>query len=272
MTATEQPAQFRRSFVQELGLDIERGDDSWTGEALVPPGAWAPGTRFPRTSVLATYVDVIAGVQARSLTLPQLSVTTDVNLDLLIDDVAAVVVEEVSVRSQLLRQGKRLFVTESLFSWRGRPIAAATASFSAISRTRNAFGDAIPEPRTRFQRQLLAQPVTERVGLESPEPGVAQLDRRAELGNSTDSLMGGLTMLLGECAALSEAEAHTGQRHVVQRLLVRYLAPVRVGPARAEVTMAAEGLGARIARVSIRDMARPAELAADVTLASVPLD
>jgi acyl-coenzyme A thioesterase PaaI-like protein len=253
--------------IQELGLDVEPGDREWRGEARVPAGAWAPGTSFPRASVLLTYADIIAGAQYRALTLPRMSVTVDLSLDVMAPDAATLQVDRLLLTSRILRQGKRTAVTET--SCRlpdGRVVAVCSGSFAMISSTFNALPPRNgPEP-SRFERPLLPVPVEERAGIEVPAPGRAELAMRPGLGNSTGSMMGGLTGILGEVAALSRAQADGPGPYFADRLLVRYLAPVRTGPARA-VAVATGGSPARpVVRVDLRDGSRPEEMAADITV------
>ena len=88
-----------------------------TGEATVPEGVCVPGTWIPRSAILVTYADIIAGSQARQLTLPNMSVTVDLSLDVSDDDTPfARRVEEITLQSRVLRSGKRMVVTETLFS------------------------------------------------------------------------------------------------------------------------------------------------------------
>lgn len=272
METTETAAERPVHFVQELGFDVTPGGEVWSGEALVPPGAWTPGTRFPRASVLVTYADVIAGAQARALTLPSLSVTVDLSLDVLAPKATELFVGELTAHSRVLRAGKRMIVTETTFSVPGDgAVAVCTGSFSAISRTLNALGDAVEERRSRHERDLLTLPLAERVGLVVQEPGRAEIARRADLGNSTDSLMGGLTALLGETAAISRLESETGAPQFADRLQIRFLSPVRVGPARAEVVLLGGPPDRQVARVEVRDVAAEG-LAADVTVSARPID
>lgn len=272
MTQSSETTAATGHFVQELGLDTIPGPDVWRGEASVPPVALAPGSGFPLASVFISYADVIAGSQVRAMTLPQMSVTVDMSLDVVDPGAISETVTEMSLESRILRSGRRAYVTQTDFFLPGRGLAAVcTGSFSAISRTVNALGDDVEPPPPRHQRARLETDLAARVGLEVLAPGRASLARRADLGNSTDSLMGGLTALVGETAALSAVAGQDGKQYLAERLHIRYLAPVRIGPARAEAEMVAGGAGRRIVRVAIRDQARLEERAADVTVACVPV-
>ena len=269
-TETVDPASSH--FVQELGFDVEPGTEVWTGAALVPPGACVPGSQFPLASTLLMYADVIAGGHARERTLPQLSVTVDLALDVVDPAAPHNEVRELVARSRILRGGKRMFFTETTLSADGGdPVAVCTGCFSAISRTLNAFGDAPFRRASRYERPLLAMSLVDRVGLVQPSPGIAEIARRADLGNSTDSLMGGLHSLLAERAALSRVEADSGVSYFVNHIQVRYLAPVRIGPARATVELVGGPPSRRVARVAVRDLGASGQLAADVTVSCAPV-
>ena len=259
--------------VSELGLDVVHGDGVATGEATVPEGACVPGTWIPRSAILVTYADIIAGSQARQLTLPNMSVTVDLSLDVSDDDTPfARRVEEITLRSQVLRSGKRMVVTETLFALPGQsaPFAVCTGSFSVINSTHNFLGNDAWAQRSRHERPLLSAPLLDRVGMRVTAPGTAEIAHRSDLGNSTGTLMGGMTALLAEVAADSAAEAESGRPHRVTRLLIRYLAPVRVGPARATAELM-PGRRERLARVAVRDTDAESLFAADVTAACVPV-
>lgn len=258
--------------VEELGLDVDPGGDEWTGEALVPPGAWAPHTRFPRASVLLAYADIIAGAQFRALTVPRMSVTVDLNLDVTAPDAVALVVERLLLTSRILRRGKRTAVTEtSFFLPDGRVVAICTGSFAMISSTFNALGSNDGPRRSRHERPLLPAPVAERAGIREPAAGRAELALRPGLGNSTGSMMGGLTGILGEVAALSRAQADGDRPYFADRLLVRYLAPIRNGPAQARAVGCGGPPERPVVRVDLRDAARPEEMAADITVGCTAL-
>ncbi len=267
----EAPAR-ESSVIAELGFDIEQEGEEWTGRAQVPPGAWAPGTAFPRASVLVTYADIVAGAQYRALTVPNMSVTVDLALDVTAPDAPALEVEGLILTSRILRRGKRTAVTETLCRLPdGRVVAVCTGSFAMISSTTNALQHLSGPAPSRHERPLLPGPVMDRAGIGVLGRGTAELALRPGLTNSTSSMMGGLTGMLGEAAALSALGAGPEPAYFVDRLLVRYLAPVRTGPARAEAVSTAGSPARPVVRVALRDTARPQELAADITVGAVAL-
>ena len=59
----------------ELGLAVARSGDAVVGTAQVVPEMWVPGTTSLRTSILATWVDHVAGVAAIGVLAPRVPVT-----------------------------------------------------------------------------------------------------------------------------------------------------------------------------------------------------
>ena len=168
-----------------------------SGEAKpsYPPAHGPPAPGFPLASVLICYADVIAGSHARTFTLPELSVTVDLSLDVVARTPLTCWSGALGHLAGDVRAGKRIVVTETAFtSVSGETLAVCTGSFSRISRTVSALGELVPPP-PRHTRQLLDEPLAQRVGLVSPSSGVAEIARRPDLGNTTDSLMGGLSAL-----------------------------------------------------------------------------
>jgi len=257
--------------MQVLGLDFEQGRDIWRGDARIPPAAWLRGCPFPRASVLVSYADTIAGSQVRALTLPQLSVTVELTLDVIVADPGRRPIEYVAIESIIRRRGKRMFITETSFSHpEGTVLAVCGGTFSAISLTEPPRQGG-REPRANDKRPLFSGSLDDHVGLHSPRPGVAQIALRNDLGNSTNSLMGGLTAMLGEVAALSRLRADAGTDHLVERLQIRYLAPIEIGPARAEVRLVGGPPSRPVVLVEVRDTARPEDVMADLTLWCLPI-
>jgi acyl-coenzyme A thioesterase PaaI-like protein len=235
--------------------------------ARVPPGALVPGTQLLRPSVLFTYADVVAGVQASRRTHPRVSVTVDLNVEVLRPSPA----EQVSVESRILRSGARVTVSEVVFREPDEPRAFAVSIATFMSSPRE--GDVqLRRPSGRLGTWRMMKPFAEHVGMVVPRPGTAELARRADLGNSTDSLQGGLTGLLCEVAAETLASAETGRSQVVRRLDVEFLAAVRVGPgvATAEV-LRADRHGTTL-RVEVHDTGRDDRLTALAMVECAPVD
>jgi hypothetical protein len=260
----------RGSLMQVLGLAFEDGEDIWRGDARIPPVGWLPGCPFPRASVLISFADTVAGSQVRALTLPKLSVTVELTLDVIMADPGHRPIEHLAIESILRRRGKRVFTTETTFALPdGTAVAVCSGTFSAISLT-DSPSPADRAPRASDNGSRPSGSLLDQIGLLSPSPGVAQIALRNDLGNSTNSLMGGLTAILGEVAALSRLRADAGRDHLVERLQIRYLAPIDIGPGHAEVRLVGGPPNRPVVLVEVRDTGRQ-EVAADLTLWCVPV-
>ena len=98
----------------------------------------------------------------------------------------------------------------------------------------------------------LPEPLPDFVGVRTLAPGVVEIDHRPLVTQGSGTLQGGIVALLGEMAA----ETLTG--HQVVELDTRYLATVRVGPART----AARRTSPWGVRVEVRDTGNGDRLAA----------
>jgi acyl-coenzyme A thioesterase PaaI-like protein len=96
---------------------------------------------------------------------------------------------------------------------------------------------------TELEAGRLGLPFAERAGCERREPGIAVLPRSEDGLNAAGTVNGGLIALAVEEAALSLTPEST-----LSTMALRYLRPVRSGPAVATATVRA-GLG----RVDVRD-------------------
>ncbi len=76
----------------------------------------------------------------------------------------------------------------------------------------------------------LTEPFTDRVGIRMIDTGVAEVDHRPDVLNSSNSIQGGVLAFVAEVAAQSLATAHGGRTFVVDDLDIRYL---RAGTRRA---------------------------------------
>jgi acyl-coenzyme A thioesterase PaaI-like protein len=240
-------------FIDGLGLTHEPPAEVAVGRVTVPPGACLPGTDFPRASVLLTYADVVAGMQASLRTQPRVSVTVDLNLEVLTRPRLA----ELELRSRVLRSGSRVTVSEVAFVAPGtaEPFALSVGTFMASPRAADVIGDP-PRPGRGGPPWSMQAPLADHVGLRVLSPGLTELHRRPDLGNSSNSLQGGLVALLAETAAESLASARAGRPYEVRRLDVRYLAAVRVGPGRAAGELLHLDRSGATVRVEIHDAGR----------------
>jgi acyl-coenzyme A thioesterase PaaI-like protein len=252
-------------FIGGLGLVQGVRDEVWTGTVRVPPGALVPGTGVVRPAVLLTYADVVAGTQASRRTHPRVSVTVDLSLEVLRRPRS----EDLALESRILRSGARVTVGETVFFADGdpAPFAVAQATFMASPRE----VDLLPEGGRQHAAWQLTTPLADHVGLAVPAPGVAELARRKDLDNASDSLQGGLIGLLAEVAAETLASATASRPFIVRRLDVQYLAAVRVGPGRATASILRADAHSATLRVAIHDPGRDNRLTSLVMVECVPI-
>jgi acyl-coenzyme A thioesterase PaaI-like protein len=229
----------REHVVRELGFAVWRAGDELRGNAEVTPFMHAPGTPWLRTSILAMWGDMIAGLLALGgLHAP---VTLDLAVHLYRPAPTAGLVE---ASGRAVRAGRTVFVGEvDFFDAAGDRFGFVEGSFvgapgaSAQSRPQETSIDTPASP------VRLAEPLADRVGCERLAPGIARLPLTPQSLNSSRTLFGGLIALVAEEAALPATPGKT-----LCSLMIRYLSPVRTGPA---VAMARTREG--LSQVEVRD-------------------
>src|SRR4051794_31448518 len=184
-----------------------------------------PGTDVLRVSVLSAWADMLTGLLTGTSVAPRVPVTLDLSIDL-----PAPVRGTPSIvgASRILKAGRSVVVLEVTFVEEGRtePIAVGTAAFMPspdTSLTLPALKDS-PSLLDRPTDRLTA-PFAERAGCERRDVGVAELPRREDALNASNTINGGLIALLVEEAALSSAP-----RAVLSSPAPRHLRPARGRP------------------------------------------
>ena len=109
-------------FFRQLGLTWEQRDEVVVGSVTVSPHLCVPGTRTPRASMLATFADITAGMDAAA-TMRSLPPT----LDLSIHVFRAPTNLEITLESGVLKAGRRVIVGETWFRAHGEPDPFAVA-------------------------------------------------------------------------------------------------------------------------------------------------
>lgn len=109
--------------------------------------------------------------------------------------------------------------------------------------------------------------------LESDERLIVEMDNRPDLTNTRGAIQGGLVATLIDIAAGRLAGRHVGpgQDVTTADMNVHFLAPVIVGPARAEATIVRAGRRIIVTAVDVIDVGRD-RLAARSTLSFAVLD
>jgi acyl-coenzyme A thioesterase PaaI-like protein len=246
-----EPARAGRDelFISRLPFEGQLTDDrsAMVGETMVTSMLRPPGAATARPAVLATVADCLAGVPACLLTLPRLALTLDIAVRL----ASPVTGDRLSVDARVLKAGSRTIATEVTFAdaATGQLAASCYLTFTPSPRPQDVAPAAMGEMRTPGE---LDEPLTDLVGIRTIRPGVVEIDHRPLVTQDSGTLQGGIVALLGEMAA----ETLTGLP--VVELDTRYLATVRVGPARTN----ARRVGESGVRVEVRDVGNGGRLAA----------
>jgi uncharacterized protein (TIGR00369 family) len=127
-------------------------------------------------------------------------------------------------------------------------------------------------PMKVTEGHLLAQ-LGMRDVLETDERLIIEMDNRPDLTNIRGALQGGLVATLIDIAAgrLAERHVRADQSVTTADMNVHFLAPVVVGPARAEATIVRAGKRLIVTAVELTDVGRD-RLAARSTLSFAVLD
>jgi len=235
-------------FVNDLGGSYRlagdrcRGELDVTAEMLGVDGAVRP-------SILATHADMVAGALANRASAPRVPLT----VDLTVHRLEPIGIGAVTMVGRLLKVGRRTTVAEVLVMAHAgeRPLGLCHATFMPSPNP----VDEQPFVGDRDAgRPSLARPFPEQLGISVVAPGVCEIERVPYTMQPTGTIQGGAV------AAVAEVASETAAGAAVADLDVRYLAAVRVGPARAT----AEPLGAGRVRVEVRDRGNADRLAAIV--------
>jgi acyl-coenzyme A thioesterase PaaI-like protein len=240
--------------VAELGLEIDVVGDELHGTAAVHDEMFVPDTACLRISVLAAWADHVAGLLAAQAVAPRVGVTLDLDVHLYREPSGLHAVRAIA---RPLKVGRSVAVVGvELIAGDGVPVGVATGSFMPApdaQLTLPPLADSLAAARGRTSR--LTVPFAQRARCQRSEPGVALLPVSAEAINASKTLNGGLLALVVEEAHLSAASGVT-----LASLTMRYLRPVREGPAIAHAEVQA-GLG----RVEVRDAGHDDRLAVTAT-------
>jgi acyl-coenzyme A thioesterase PaaI-like protein len=215
-----------RSIIIELGLDVVSAGEVVSARAEVIPETCTPANAVVRTSVLATWADVIMGTAAGWAIGPRIPLTGDLEVQLLgIARPGSTLIAEAST----VKVGRTVTVCRSHFSdaATGAPVAVSYASFIGSPDPTHSFPEGFP-PYARPEHWLQV-PLADRLQRRIVEPGVVEMPRLPDGLNATGAIQGGLVAFAAEEAALSRV----AEPSVVHALSVRYLRPFSIGPLRA---------------------------------------
>lgn len=235
--------------VHELGFHIVPEGDGLRGRAEVLPQMYVPGTDVLRTSILATWTDLICGLPVVDVFLPRVPTTLSLEVQVLEQQSAPA---EVIGHSRMIKVGRSVVVVHVDFTdGHGRRIAIGTASFMAVPDPTVLMPEAHRDIAARpFSMARLTVPFAERAGCRREAPGVAVLSRQEDGLNSARTVNGGLIALAIEEAVLS---CHPeGSPSTLASMALHYLRPVRSGPAVATADVT-DSAGGAIGTVEVRD-------------------
>lgn len=201
--------------------------------------------------VLAYLVDSAVGMAAGFAALPQWVVTADIDLHL----VAPATVGPLRADARVVRAGSRQVLADcTLFDEGARVVVgSATANHSVLS-PEQAAPMSVPVPDEIFRHHRAPSgtvtprpPLLERYGVRRVPGliGAAELEITGPARNPWGIMHGSLFALVAE-EALASAEPGA----CIHDLILRFVAPARVGPARAQATH----IDGNLWRVEVRDL------------------
>jgi len=257
MTGPDEDRHLPQHILSELGFGVWVTDEGLEGSASVIPEMHVPGTDILRTSILAVWADMVAGLLAAKNMGDRVPVTLELDIHLYRPAPSS---GQVRAMGRAVKKGRTVFVASVDFADDdGDVFAFGSASFMAV-----------PDPAMRLPedmsfdlpppRQTLSVPLADRAGCRRVEPGVVLLELSADGLNSSNTMNGGLIALAVEEAAVSQSPGHT-----LSVLDVRYLQPVRNGP----VTAAAHTSNG-LCQVEVRDHGNGDRLAVIATARLFP--
>jgi acyl-coenzyme A thioesterase PaaI-like protein len=239
-TASGKP-DARGHVLRELGWATTRSGEELHGSAPIVAEMQVPGTGHLRTSILAVWADTLAGLLAVDAIRPRVPVTLELDVHLFGPAPGSGVVRGAC---RIVKSGRSVLVAWVDFTDQdGEPVGFGAASFMAAPDERLVMTEPTSADLPHPNGWRLEVPFAERAGCERRGPGVAVLTHSSHSLNASQTINGGLIALTAEEAALSLSPGQT-----LASLGLRYLQPMRIGPAIAEAAVR-DGLG----RIEVRD-------------------
>lgn len=249
MESVRHPGDLDRHLMRDLGFSVRGTGKEMHGSGQVVPEMWVPGTKALRLSILAAWTDIASGYIAVGLFDPGVPVTLDLDVHL---HRPAVGIDEVKMVARVQKSGRSVSVLSIEIFGDRETMGFAHATFMASPNPALRMPTVVSdEGLVHFHPPSLEVPFAERARCERMAPGLASIPMYADGLNASGTLNGGLLALVVEEAALSAEPGAT-----LASLSMRYVQPVRVGPAvaRAEVRNS-------LASILVRDVGRDNRLA-----------
>ena len=247
------PGDLDRHIMRDLGFDTAGDAEEVVGTGHVVPEMLVPGTAALRTSILAAWADMAAGHIAVGLFDPGVPVTLDLDVHL---NRPVVGLNEIRMVARVQKAGRSVSVLSIDITGPSGTLGFGHATFMAAPNPSLRMPTIVRDAGLRSPHPpRLEVPYAERAGCERLGTGVASVPLRPDGLNASGTLNGGLLALAVEEAALSAEPGTT-----LASLSMRYVQPVRIGPAVA-VAQAQDGL----ANIVVRDQGRDDRLAVIAT-------
>jgi acyl-coenzyme A thioesterase PaaI-like protein len=233
-------SETHKHVLAEVGWNARLVGDEMHGDAPVLRELLVAGAPHLRVAMLGCWADHLMGLLAVRIMTPRVPTTLDLELNLYRPTPGA---GRVHGRGRLVKTGRSVLTGVVEFADdAGNVFAEGSGSFMVAG-----------DPNVRLPATIsidlppmsatLTTPIVERIGAVQRARGQIELPRREDGLNASNTVNGGLLAIMAEEALLSLAEGRT-----LSSLSLRYLRPVRVGPAIATARVR-DGLGI----VEVRD-------------------
>jgi uncharacterized protein (TIGR00369 family) len=238
-------------FLGDLGIDVEVVSDTRAvARARVTPFVTGPDGSV-RAGVLATVVDVVAGMLGVHVLRPDWMATADLSLQV----VRRTLGPSVEARAELVRRGRTTMVVETLVfdvledgapvpgpGGTPQPVAWSTLTLAILPGGNRTATQDLPEDLPRhltIAGRGLDRPVAETLGATALDHagGRVSLPVHPYLHNSIGAVQGGVMAILAELAAERALSTAAARPMVVTGLQVAYLSLGRVGPITTRATV-----------------------------------
>jgi acyl-coenzyme A thioesterase PaaI-like protein len=215
----------RGGILAQLGLTTAIDPPTASGSATVVAELCVPGTEVRRTSVIATWADILTGAVAGTAIDPRIPLTLDLEVQLLRPILAGT---SLRLEAQPVKVGRTVILCRCrvLDAASDGEVARCFVSFIASPNPAHVWGEG-GFPALGHLGGRLEVPLAERIGSRIVQPGTAEVPHRPDGLNASGAIQGGLVAFGAEEAVRTAIDRPT----VVDSLVLRYLRPFEIGPA-----------------------------------------
>ena len=216
-------ARIRQHILGEVGWNVRRVGEEMHGEIALVPELLVPGTPHLRTGMMAAWADQLMGLLAVQIMAPRVPTTLELDVHLYRPAPGS---GTVYGKSRLIKRGRTVSVAVCAFyDQHGDVFAEGAGSFMLAGDPDVRLPPSLSIDLPRFSTRL-ERPIAERARCTVRGPGVATIPLHEDALNAANTLNGGLLAIAVEEAVLSLCPGDT-----LSSLGLRYLRPVRIGPA-----------------------------------------